>query len=254
MKSVIGAILVGAALLCGASQASAQLKPPGEVRWFVDSTTNVIVNSTSFASVPIPAGHTAVLKSVVDAACSCASRMRGLWDGTTYTLPASLKPPTADEGRLKAAARVLHQRLTALADGLDSVSTFWPAAVVSLGHDMIAYAHRGVRGVVLSGAWTVAGKLVFMQLTGLGPLDVASPGEFFERIEEPRAALLIPAGRLRADPRVLWVNPDTGIRVGLANLGNHAVDTSTPTILSRMAPETTDLTDYIGGAWIDDIN
>ena len=49
---------------------------------------------------------------------------------------------------------------------------------------MIAYAHRGVRGVVLSGAWTVGGKLVFMQLTGLGPLDVASPGEFFERIEE----------------------------------------------------------------------
>ena len=56
----------------------------------MDSTTNVIVNSTSFASVPIPPGHTAVLKSVVDAACSCESRGRGLWDGTTYTLPASL--------------------------------------------------------------------------------------------------------------------------------------------------------------------
>ena len=174
MKSVIGTILVGAALLC-AGPASAQLKPPGDVRWFVDSTTNVIVNSTSFASVPIPAGHTAVLKSVVDAACSCASRMRGLWDGTTYTLPASLKPPTADAGRLKAAARVLHQRLAVLAEGLDSVSTFWPAEVVSLGHDMIAYAHRGARGVVLSGAWTVAGKLVFMQLTGLGPLGRGKP-------------------------------------------------------------------------------
>ena len=183
MKSVIGTILVGAALLC-AGPASAQLKPPGEVRWFVDATTNVIVNSTSFASVPTPPGHTVVLKSVVDAACSCASRMRGLWDGTTYTLPASLKPPTADEGRLKAAARVLHQRLAALAEGLDSVSTFWPAADVAVAHDMIAYAHRGARGVVLSGAWTVTGKLVFMQLTGLGPLDVASPGEFFERIEE----------------------------------------------------------------------
>ena len=216
MKSVIGAILVGAALLC-AGPASAQLKPPGEVRWFVDSTTNVIVNSTSFASVPIPPGHTAVLKSVVDAACSCASRMRGLWDGTTYTLPASLKPPTADEGRLKAAARVLHQRLAVLAEGLDRVSTFWPAADVSLGHDMIAYAHRGVRGVVLSGAWTVAGKLAFMQLTGLGPLDVASPGEFFERIEEGADDFTDPASR--ADPRVLWVNPDTGLRVNLAGMG-----------------------------------
>ena len=98
MKSVIVAILVGAALLC-AGPASAQLKAPGEVRWFVDSSTNVIVNSTSFATVPIPTGHTSVLKSVVDAACSCASRMRGLWDGTTYSLPPSLKPPTTDAAR-----------------------------------------------------------------------------------------------------------------------------------------------------------
>ena len=239
--------LIVIALLLGAGPAAAQLKAPGEVRWFVDSTTNVIVNSTSFASVPIPAGHTAVLKSVVDAACSCASRMRGLWDGTTYTLPASLKPPTADAGRLKAAARRLHQRLTVMADGLDRVSTFWPAADVSRGHDMLAYAHRGVRGVVLSGAWTVAGKLVFMQLTGLGPLDVASPGEFFERIEE---GIDFPDPAERADPRVLWVNPDTGVRVELGQWATHAVDTSTPSILSRMAPETPDLADYIGGKWI----
>ena len=120
-RTALLAILTGAALLL-VGQASAQLKAPGEVRWFVDATTNVIVNSTSFASVPIPTGHTAVLKSVVDAACSCASRMRGMWDGTTYTLPASLRPQTTDAGRLKAAARVLHQRLTVLAEGLDTVS------------------------------------------------------------------------------------------------------------------------------------
>ena len=253
-RTALLAILTGAALLLGVGQASAQLKAPGEVRWFVDATTNVIVNSTSFASVPIPTGHTAVLKSVVDAACSCASRMRGLWDGTTYTLPASLKPPTTDAARLKAAARVLHQRLTVLAEGLDRVSTFWPAADVALGHNMIAYAHRGVRGVVLSGAWTVGGKLVFMTQTGAGPLDVASPGEFFERIEE-EAGFADPA--LRADPRVLWVNPDTGIRVNLDQWVDEAVDYNdegnTTTVRSRMAAETDDLTDYIGGAWINSI-
>ena len=240
--------LIVLALLIVPSLAAAQSATGGrgEVRWFVDAN-NVIVTSTSFASVPTPPGHTAVLKSVVDAACSCASRGRGMWDGTTYTLSASLKAPTTDAARLKAAARVLHQRLTVLADGLDRVSTFWPAADVALGQNMIAYAHRGVRGVVLSGAWTVAGKIVFMQLTGLGPLDVASPGEFFERIEEA-GNFSDPA--LRADPRVLWVNPDTGIRVGLENWASAAVDTSTPSILSRMATETTDLTDYIGGAWI----
>ena len=121
---------------------------------------------------------------MVDAACSCESRGRGLWDGTTYTLPASLKPPTTDAGRLKAAARVLHQRLTVLAEGLDGVSTFWPAADVSLCHDVLAYAHRGVRGVVMSPSWTTAQKIIFMEQTGIGPLDAPTPGEFFERIEE----------------------------------------------------------------------
>ena len=246
-------VLIGIVLLLGASPAAAQsaIGDRGEVRWFVDSTTNVIVNSTSFSSVPIPPGHTAVLKSVVDAACSCASRMRGLWDGTTYTLPASLKPPTTDAARLKAAARVLHQRMAVLAEGLDRVLAFWPAADVSLAHDMLAYAHRGVRGVVLSGAWTVAGKIVFMQqLTGLGPLDVASPGEFFERIEEGTS---FPDPATRADPRVLWVNPDTGLRVNLHQWVDQAVDSGTPTVLSRMAPETDDLTEYIGGAWIGEV-
>ena len=172
-----------ALLVLGAGPASAQLKAPGEVRWFVDATTNVIVNSTSFASVPIPAGHTAVLKSVVDAACSCASRGRGLWDGTTYTLPASLKPQTTDAGRLKAAARVLYQRLIGLSEGLAGVASYWPREDVSLGHDLMAYAHRGVRGVVMSPSWTVAQKLTFMKQMALGPSDVTNPAEYFEVIE-----------------------------------------------------------------------
>ena len=49
---------------------------------------------------------------------------------------------------------------------------------------------------------------------------------------------------------MLWVNPDTGFRVNLHEWVSQAVDTGTPTVLSRMAPETVDLTDYIGGAWV----
>ena len=239
--------LIVLALLLGAGPASAQLKPPGEVRWFVDATTNVIVNSTSFASVPIPPGHTAVLKSVVDAACSCASRGRGLWDGTTYTLPPSEQAVTTDAGQLKVAARVLHQRLIGLTEGLEGVASYWPMADVSLGHDLLAYGHHGVRGVVLSPSWTVAQKIVFMEQMALGPADVASHGEFFELIEQ-RANFPNPAER--ADPRVLWVNPDTGLRVNLHQWVDQAVDSGTPTVLSRMAAETANLTDYIGGKWI----
>ena len=241
--------LIVLAVLLGAGPASAQSATggAGEVRWFVDAATNMIVNSTSFASVPIPPGHTAVLKSVIDAACSCSSRMRGQWDGTTYTLPPSEQALTTDAGQLKVAARVLHQRLIGLTEGLEGVASYWPMADVSLGHDLLAYGHRGVRGVVLSPSWTVAQKIAFMEQMALGPADVASHGEFFELIEQ-RTNFPNPA--VRADPRALWVNPDIGLRVNLHEWVSQAVDSGTPTVLSRMAAETADLTEYIGGAWI----
>ena len=71
--------------------------------------------------------------------------------------------------------------------------------------------------------------------------------QLFERIEEAGG---IPNPALRSDPRVLFVNPDTGLRVALNTWDQDAVDSGTPTVLSRMAAETSDLTDYIGGAWI----
>ena len=52
---------------------------------------------------------------------------------------------------------------------------------------------------------------------------------------------------------MLWVNPDTGLRVNLSQWFAEAVGAGNPTVLSRMATETTDLTAYIGGAWIDSI-
>ena len=76
---------------------------------------------------------------------------------------------------------------------------------------------------------------------------MTNPGEFFERIEEVDD-FMDPA--VRADPRVLWVNPDTGLRVNLHQWVDQVVDSGAPTVLSRMAPETPDLTDYIGGKWI----
>ena len=212
-------ILAGLAFLIVPSLASAQSATggPGEVRWFVDAT-NMIVNSTSFASVPIPPGHTAVLKSVVDAACSCASRGRGMWDGTTYTRPPSEQAQGTDAGQLKAAARRLRRQWIGLTEGVANVAQFWPTEIVSLGHDLLAYAPRGVRGVVLSQAWTVPQKIAFMAQMGLGPLDVTSPAEFLKRIEEGNGGIF-PNPASRVDVRVLWVNPDTGVRVNVGSMG-----------------------------------
>ena len=82
---------------------------------------------------------------------------------------------------------------------------------------VLAYGHRGVRAVVMSSSWTVAQKLTFMEQMALGPADVKTPAEFFERIEEDAASSPNPAARAAdasiADGRVLWVNPDTGLRV-----------------------------------------
>ena len=93
-----------------------------------------------------------------------------------------------------------------------------------------------------------------------GAADVTSPGEFFERIEVG-TDFVSPADRAAdpviADGRVLWVNPDTGLRVNLDQWVDEAVDYNdegnTTTVRSRMAAETDDLTDYIGGAWINSI-
>ena len=184
----------------------------------------------------------------------CESRGRGLWDGTTYTLPPSLKPLTTDAGQLKVAARRLYQRLIGLTESLEGFASYWPMEDVSLGHDLLAYGHRGVRGVVLSPSWTMAQKITFMEQMALGALDVASPAQFFEA---DRRRHFIPGPAARTDSRVLWVNPDTGLRVPLASWTTLAVDADqnddTVTVLSRMAAETPDLTDYVGGAWINQI-
>ena len=87
-------------------------KARGEVRWFVDDVNNVIVNSTSFASVPTPPGHTAVLKSVVDAACSCASRGRGtVGRHGLHVDHRAERAMATPAGQLQAMARRLHQHL-----------------------------------------------------------------------------------------------------------------------------------------------
>ena len=89
----------------------------------------------------------------------------------------------------------------------------------------------------------------------LGPSDVTNPAEYFEVIEMDED---IPPPSTRTDKRVIWVNPDTGLRVNARINGLHQVVDSDQsndgvTVLSRMAAETVDLTDYIGGAWIDSI-
>ena len=204
-------ILIGTALVLGV-YAQAQ-----SVRFFVNDDTNLLESATSFDSVATPTGYTVVAKTVVDAACSCDSTLNGTWDGTTYESHEDLTAPTTDAERLMVGAFALHHQLLAWSEALENVASYWPQADVHLGHDLLAYAHRGVRGVILSDSWTLDQKLTFMEQMAIGASDVTSPGEFFERIEEGDD--VDDPSESRTDHRVLWVNPDTGLRVTAANCG-----------------------------------
>ncbi len=119
---------------------------------------------------------------------------------------------------------------------------------------LMAYAPRGIRGVVISTAWTQAEKLTFLTATALGRSDVTDSGQFLSLIETGAKRPTNPA--TRTDRRVLFVNPDTGTRVVLGDWDADTVDTmpagGTETVLARMAAETTDLSIYNGDKWVED--
>ena len=237
-------------------------------RWFVQTSDNKIVSFTDDDNAPTPAGTIAVADAVIRTedppGATGDITPLGTWDGTTYTPPSGpgLFIPydtSTESGALKAASLTLHLQLVAWAEALAEVQAFWPQAAVHLGHNLLAYGHRGIRGVVMSDEWTHAQKLTFLEQMAFGAADVTNPGEYFELIEETGIGGQdgVPEPTAQDDPRVLWVNPDTGLRVNLAQWFSGAIEAEGPgvgdTVLSRMAAETTSLTDYIGGAWIEDI-
>ena len=150
--------------------------------------------------------------------------------------------------QLKVAARAIHGQLLAWTQALADVEPLFPQKDVSLGHSLLAYGHRGVRAVFLSDHWTNAEKIAFGQSMVQGALDVTTPGEFFALLETTEIDDPDEGNEDTQRSRVIWVNPDTGVRVNLA-----AWKTTTDLASTNFATETTDLTDYVDGAWINDI-
>ena len=246
-----------AIMVCAAGIALAQ-----EAYCVDDTDDKVGAYRADLAKVACPTGTTGVELATIAAAYDGDIIQGGTWDGTTYTAPASELPPATDVGRLQAAARMIYEALLEWSEGLADVSANYPQAWVSLGHDLLTYAHRGVRGVMMSSEWTVAQRETFATQMAAGAADVKSPHEFFIAMEQSGEVgeddIVDPNDR--DDKRVLWVNPDTGSRVNLHDWDSLAVDKEltedddTTTVLARMVAETSDLADYIDGAWIDDIS
>ena len=220
------------------------------VRYFVETSSNVLKSATDFDLEPTPAGHTAVLRSTIAAVWDEAILIGGTWDGTDYEPPdgyVSPPDPTTTVGQLVIAARTLHDFYISLQERLESnEARYFLALHREWAHDFVAMLHRGTRGVFLSTVYTSAEKLAWALAQAMGPTDVPSdePSTFFVVVEDwtaSNALTNVPTSR------VVFANPADASRWKLDESVAMTAD------LTGLAAETTDFTDYHEGKWIDEI-
>ena len=114
---------------------------------------------------------------------------------------------------LKNAARIAHDQLKVWREDLDSES--YPHEDVVVVRDFLTYAHRGIRGVMLSANWTVAQRVKFAEEMASGTADATTAAGMTELVEQAREAAATEDQQGIAAPtsRVIWVNPGTGTPV-----------------------------------------
>ena len=140
-----------------------------------------------------------------------------IWDTTKDEWRDSNVSDLEDVEQLRFETQVTHDRLNFLRETLERLGPWYPQADVELVHEYLVFAHRGIRGVVLSthADVTFDRKIAFLKKTRLGPdfsyvPDLTLTGEdallhyaadFFSYIDANRAMVLTP------DDRLVWVNP-----------------------------------------------
>ena len=154
----------------------------------------------------------------------------------------------SDTDKLKTVSRGLHNAYCQLVDLLEdhNLADYFAREHVNWAHDFLAYAHRGTRGVMLSTVYTTTQKLLWAQANGLGPTDVppTNRAAFFSVVEgwtADNAAANVPTSA------VLFANPANASRFALAGCVSGTASAN------DLADETTDIAEYINGAWIADI-
>ena len=232
-------------------------------RWFVQTADSKIVASTDDDDADTPTGTDAVDDATIREAdppgANGIIRPLGKWDGAHYSAPTGddIRIPfdadTAD-GRVQLSALLADNQLLAWIAILLGIASGFPQDSANLGHNLLAFARRGLRARLLSEtpAWAgEAKKIKFCEEIASGAANVTSPAEFYQLLETE--TIVDPASR--PDPRCLWTNPDTNIRVDLQSWTTavDATDGAGDTVLSRLAPETDDLGDYVTQRWIADV-
>lgn len=154
--------------------------------------------------------------------------------------------PLSDVERLKAAARLCHQQLITWSHLLTEAAITHAASDAAIGHDILFYGHEGVNIVcrnVIDDAGTpvvltIDQRITFCQQTAFGASNVTNPEEFFQHVDGVRGATW--------DRPVVWVNPQTGVRIEFDDIVTSNVD-------HLKGEDALNPAALAGGAWIDTI-
>ena len=161
-----------------------------------------------------------------------------------------------DTQKLKDAARALHDLYNAVIQAAENhgLADYFPRDHVNWFHDFEIYAHRGSRGVFLSDNLTVDQKLAWAAANTLGPTDIYPAGvavPTFSQIAAVVFGLFEGWSSNSAVPTaaICFAKPETAERWALADCKQNTLELDD----GILAAETTDVADYIDGAWIANI-
>ena len=161
-----------------------------------------------------------------------------------------------DTQKLKDAARALHDLYNAVIQAAENhgLADYFPRDHVNWFHDFEIYAHRGSRGVFLSDNLTVDQKLAWAAANTLGPTDIYPAGVAVPTFSQIAATVFglfegwsnnsnVPTSA------VCFAKPENAERWALAACKGNTENLAA----GILADETTDVADYIDGAWIANI-
>ena len=177
------------------------------------------------------------------------------YDGTDVLIEQPLSS-LSEYDRLGLAAYEVHKYLKNLSEELKEIDTEFSQKSVGLIHNIVSFAHRGVRGVVLGSPpgtggttdsiWTYAERITFCEEMVKGPSNATTAADFLA-LTEGDDDILDPSKKKDdgMEYRVVWVVPGTGARVDL-----HEWATTSDDITTEMFADTNDPKDFIDAAWI----
>ena len=144
-------------------------------RYFVEDSSTVIKAYTIDDAVVVPAGHTAVNASVIEAAYSGIIYQGGTWDGTTYTPPTGIVTPldtSTDQGMVQEAAHEMMDVFENALAYIDGHRHVWTQDAGDRASDGIHWMMVNSARIALNSTRTHANRQKFLEEAASWPTMV----------------------------------------------------------------------------------